>query len=104
MVWSCRGTRQKYLLMGSFQQRHGAAIGDDRYVRHFYHLYLQYPSELAQQADNILWQMLELSAGLHIPQAEEGLGVECCLDIPVQHVRQRSFQSSLVRMPVRVGA
>ena len=71
-----------------------------------YHLALQYPSHsrtAAARLDNVLWGMLEESTGLRIPRVEEGRGVECVLAPPVQGLDTASFQSLLVRLPVRFG-
>ena len=71
-----------------------------------YHLALQYPTDIAAAAerlDSILWGMLEEATGLHIPRAEEGLGVECVVAPPVRGLEEQSFQAHLVRLPVRLG-
>ena len=47
--------------------------------------------------------MLEESTGLHIPREEEGRGVECVLAPPVRALNTASFQSLLVRLPVKSG-
>ena len=70
-----------------------------------YHLALCYPSDIlpvAQHLDAILWSALERSAGQHIPRSEEGLGIECVLDIPVDNMAGRSFQDHFVRLPIRL--
>ena len=41
------------------------------------------------------------ATGLDIPRGEEGRGVECVLDVPVRGLQGQSFQSWLVRLPVR---
>ena len=69
-----------------------------------YSLSLQYPSDIraaATRLDTVLWEMMQKATGLHIPQGEEGRGVECVLDIPVRGLQGQSFQSWLVRLPVR---
>ena len=69
-----------------------------------YSLGLQYPSDIraaAAHLDTALWGMMEKSTGLHIPRGEEGRGVECVLDVPVRGLGGQSFQSWLVRLPVR---
>ena len=51
-----------------------------------YWLGLVYPSQVmaaARGVDKIIWEVLEVVAGAHIPREEEGLGWEECLDIPV---------------------
>ena len=47
--------------------------------------------------------MLEAATGLHIPQQDEGMGVECVPGPPVNGLDTQSFQSWLVRLPVRSG-
>ena len=70
-----------------------------------YHLSLCYPSDIAEAAkelDSVLWDLLEYATGLHIPRCDEGLGVECMLDLPYGMLG-RSFQELLVRQPVKLG-
>ena len=68
---------------------------------------LSYPSDIrgaAMELDTILWDLLEHNTRLHIPKGEEGLGVECVLDVPgIQSLQGRSFQSLLVHQPVKLG-
>ena len=69
-----------------------------------YSLSLQYPSDIraaATRLDNVLWEMMNKATGLDIPRGEEGRGVECVLDVPVRGLQGQSFQSWLVRLPVR---
>ena len=59
-----------------------------------YHLDLQYPSDMipvAKEVDNVLWDMLQQATGLHIPQKEEGRGIECVLDTSVMGLKGFSF-------------
>ena len=47
-----------------------------------WHLSLSYPSDIqvaANELDSILWDLLQHCSRLHIPQGDEGLGVECVL-------------------------
>ena len=44
--------------------------------------------------------MLQSATGLRIPQGEEGLGVECVLDVPVQGLGGQSYQHWLARLPI----
>ena len=51
-----------------------------------YHLSLQYPSDMRaaiSRLDDKLWWMLEAATGLHIPQQDEGMGVECVPGPPI---------------------
>ena len=72
-----------------------------------WHLSLNYPSDIAAAAaclDSRLWQFLEFATGLHIPEGDEGLGVECVLsaeELPAC-LQGRSYQQWLVRQPVRL--
>ena len=55
------------------------------------------------ELDTILWDLLEHNTRLHIPKGEEGLGVECVLDVPgIQSLQGRSFQSLLVHQSVKL--
>ena len=47
--------------------------------------------------------MLESATDLHIPRADEGKGVECCLDVPVQGLNDMTIQEWLICLPVRAG-
>ena len=40
--------------------------------------------------------------GQHVPRLEEGLGLECVVDVPVDNLQGRSFQDHLVRLPIRL--
>ena len=80
------------LLISSTQQKFG------------YWLSLQYPSDVEDSAarlDSILWNMFENATGLHIPRGQEGAGVECVLNIPVDTQRDQSFQSLMARLPIK---
>ena len=71
-----------------------------------YWLGLVYPSQVmaaAKGIDRVIWEVLETMAGAHIPQEEEGLGWEECLDIPVQVLGGRSLQHWLVSLPIQQG-
>ena len=73
-----------------------------------WHLSLCYPSDILEAAnrlDNILWSLLEYATNLHIPKSEEGLGVECVLEIPElpPRLQGQSFQHWLVQQPIKMG-
>ena len=72
-----------------------------------YSLSLQYPSDILEAAEILdarLWTALEQVCGQHIPKGEEGLGVECVLQVPgVPELVGRSFQRWLVAQPVKLG-
>ena len=73
-----------------------------------YSLTLQYPSdmlEVAAELDARLWAGLEQVAGqLRIPRREEGLGVECVVDLPeVPELQGRSYQCWMAAQPVKLG-
>ena len=71
-----------------------------------YALPLCYPTDMevaAKEMDNLLWLMLEKSAGFSIPRVDEGRGLECCPNPPVGRWQGRSYQELMVRTPVRLG-
>ena len=72
-----------------------------------WHLSLCYPSDIrgaAQEIDLLLWNLLEYATKLHIPGRDESLGTECVLQVPeVSFLHGRSFQSLLIRQPVKLG-
>ena len=51
--------------------------------------------------DGILWRMFEQAAGQHIPRVDEGMGVECSLNVPIDGLGGHSFQSWLARLPIK---
>ena len=57
---------------------------------------------MAQHLDTVLWAAFERAVGQHVPRREEGLGLECVLDIPVDGLRGKSFQEHFVRLPIRL--
>ena len=71
-----------------------------------YWLSLVHPTQMKESArrmDDVLWQMLEVAVGVHIPRKEEGLGYEHCLNIPVENLTGMSFQSWVAMLPIRLG-
>ena len=73
-----------------------------------YLLTLQYPSDILEAAgsmDGKLWAALEKLAGqTRIPRGEEGMGVECVLELPgVTSLQGRSYQRLLAAQPVKLG-
>ena len=58
---------------------------------------------LLKEFDQLLQEMLVSITGFHIPQEEEGRGVECVLNPPVRGWNNLSFQSWLERFLVRSG-
>ena len=71
-----------------------------------YHLALCYPSDIAEAAaemDQLLYTMLESATGLAIPRVDQGRGIECCPQVPVNRQQGRSYQDWVVRLPVRLG-
>ena len=71
-----------------------------------YWLMLLHPTHVqtaAANMDSILWQMLEEVVGAHLPRQQEGLGYNKCLDVPVQALSAKSFQSWVAQMPIRLG-
>ena len=71
-----------------------------------YWLQLCYPSDVlaaAERMDNILWQALQVATGSRIPRVGEGSDWECIPSVPVESLRDRSFQEWVVRQPIRFG-
>ena len=74
-----------------------------------YLLTLQYPRDIywpAGDMDAKLWEMVEHLAGhIRIPQGEEGMGVECVLQLPgvVEAMQGRSYQRLIAAQPVKLG-
>ena len=71
-----------------------------------YHISLCYPSDMVEaskEMDSLLWTMVEKATNLSIPKVDEGRGVECCLQLPVNRHQGRSFQDWMLRTPVRLG-
>ena len=72
-----------------------------------YLLTLQYPSEIEGSARSMearLWEVLENLAGQpRIPQGEEGLGVECVLDLSdVDSLQGRLYQRLIAAQPIKL--
>ena len=72
-----------------------------------WHLSLSYPTDIREAAielDSILWDLLQHCTRLYIPKTEEGLGVECVVNLPgVNSLQGRSFQKWLIHQPVKLG-
>ena len=74
-----------------------------------YLLTLQYPRDIYWPAGNMdakLWEVVEHLAGHdRIPQGEEGMGVECVLQLPgvVEALQGRSYQRLIAAQPVKLG-
>ena len=71
-----------------------------------YWLMLVHPSQIkkaAKKMDDILWYVLKSAAGSQIPRQDEGLGWDCPLDLPVDNLSGKSFQSWVVEIPIRMG-
>ena len=70
-----------------------------------YHLSLCYPTDIlpvAEYLDKILWKVFERAVGQQVPRKEEGLGIECVLNLPVDSMRSKSFQELSTRLPIRL--
>ena len=70
-----------------------------------YHLSLCYPSDIlpvAEYLDKIVWKVFEKAVGQHVPRKEEGFGIECVLNLPVDSMRSKSFQELSIRLPIRL--
>ena len=60
-----------------------------------YHPSLCYPTDMeaaAKEMDNLLWSMLEKSAGFPIPRVDEGRGRACCPNPPIGRWQGRPNQ------------
>ena len=72
-----------------------------------YSLALQYPSDILESAnllDARLWSALEQVCGQHIPKTDEGLGIECVVELRnVPQLAGKSYQSWMVRQPIKLG-
>ena len=71
-----------------------------------YWLQLCYPSQVlaaARKMDQVLWDVLEMTASTHIPRVDEGQAWECVPSVPVQELEGRSFQEWVIRQPVKLG-
>ena len=56
----------------------------------------------AEYLDKILWGVFEKAVGQQVPRNEQGLGVECVLNLPVDTLQLKSFQEISVRLPIRL--
>ena len=56
----------------------------------------------AEYLDKILWGVFEQAVGQQVPRKEQGLGVECVLNLPVDTLQSKSFQEISVRLPIRL--
>ena len=72
-----------------------------------YSLTLQYPSNVLEPAalmEAKLNSALEKMCGQHIPMTDEGLGVECVLDVTdIPELSGRSYQQWMKTQPVKLG-
>jgi hypothetical protein len=60
-------------------------------------------SAAAAELDSALWDMLEHATKLHTPKGEEGLEVECTVQVSGIAFQGRSFQNILIHQPVKQG-
>ena len=59
-----------------------------------YSLTLQYPQDIlpfAAALDDRIWSSLEHISGQHIPKVDEGLGIECVLDVLNSNLRIKNI-------------
>ena len=66
---------------------------------------LCYPLDILPVAvllNTVAWSVLEQAVGQHVPRQEEGLDTECVLGVPVATMEGRSFQETLVHLPIRL--
>ena len=65
-----------------------------------------YPSQVISVAsilDNVLWEIMETAIGNHVPKIDEGLDWDCPVAVPVETLRNRSFQHWVMRQPIKLG-
>ena len=51
----------------------------------------------------LTWGYPEAATGLSIPTQDQGLGVECVLNPPLNSLQRRSFQNIMVALPSGKG-
>ena len=71
-----------------------------------YWLTLVYPSQIkkaAEKMDRIVLSILEKLLGTEIPMTDEGKGFECPVRVPISELDNKSFQSWIIRLPIKSG-
>ena len=71
-----------------------------------YWLTLVYPSQMkraAEKMDNLILEVMEKLLGCPIPMNETGEHWNCPVNVPVDGLQSRSFQSWILRLPIRSG-
>ena len=71
-----------------------------------YWLMLVHPSlteAAARKLDMVMWRVLENLVGHHIPEESEELGWDFKIDVPVDFFREKTFQSLVGRLPIKLG-
>ena len=71
-----------------------------------YWMSLVHPTQIeaaANRMDEVLWSVLEVAVGSHIPRGEEVLGYEHCPQPPVHGLGNMSFQSWVAHLPHKQG-
>ena len=71
-----------------------------------YWLTLVYPSQIqkvASKMDKVLKSVLNDLIGIEVPEKENGYSWSCPINIPVEGQSGKSFQSWIVRQPIRMG-
>ena len=71
-----------------------------------YWLTLVYPSQMkraAEKMDNLILEVMEKLLGCPIPMNETGEHWNCPVNVPVDGLQGRSFQSWILRLPIRSG-
>ena len=71
-----------------------------------YWLTLVYPSQMkraAEKMDNLILEVMEKLLGCPIPMSETGEHWNCPVNVPVDGLQGRSFQSWILRLPIRSG-
>ena len=71
-----------------------------------YWLTLVYPTQMkraAEKMDNLILKVMEKLIGCQIPMNETGEHWNCPVNVPVEGLSGRSFQSWILRLPIRAG-
>ena len=71
-----------------------------------YWLTLVYPTQIkraAEKMDNLILKVMEKLLGCQIPMDETGENWYCPVNVPVDGLQGKSFQSWILRLPIRSG-
>ena len=71
-----------------------------------YWLQLVHPTQIEKAAgrvNRVVWEVLENILGFSIPQSGNGFSYTCLLDVDINQLRGKSFQSILASLPLKLG-